>query len=153
MYKLVIVRGDKYVGNSILWWAESSGYTTDIDKTDVFTGEQAAAIRKNRGTDRPWPKDYIDGKSSLHVDMQDCNYNERMTMNVFEKYRRTNTSEVFEYIVEMREYIPGEDLSEILVCSVNNPIVDLGMIARSLFSPYEKYYVGREYFEENFEKV
>lgn len=60
-----------YVGNDILWWAkEGKGYTTDLSKAETYTKEQAMSQHQSRGTDIPWPKDYIDAKSRPAVDMQ-----------------------------------------------------------------------------------
>lgn len=60
-----------YVGNDVLWWAtDGKGYTTDLREAHVYTKEQAQAYHKNRHTDIPWPKEYIDGKVRPAVDMQ-----------------------------------------------------------------------------------
>ncbi|MDN7488514.1 hypothetical protein QZM35_12470 [Burkholderia sp. AU45274] len=61
-----------YVGNDMLWWAEA-GYTTDLSKARLFTQEQAQAQHNARETDIPWPKEYIDGKTRIVVDMQYVN--------------------------------------------------------------------------------
>lgn len=67
-------------------------------------------------------------------------------MTEFKKYRRTN-------IAEMRYYIPGEDLTKIGVSDVDDPINDLGMVARNPKNHEDQWYVTRKYFEENFEEV
>lgn len=59
-----------YVGNDMLWWRKGGGYTTDIDQAEVFSEEMALKTNKNRSSDVPWPKDYIDQKTSRVVDMQ-----------------------------------------------------------------------------------
>lgn len=59
-----------YVGNDVLWWMEAGGYTTDLNKAEIFTKEAAYRQNKMRETDIPWPKSYIDGKSRPAVDMQ-----------------------------------------------------------------------------------
>lgn len=64
----------------------------------------------------------------------------------YKHYRRTG-------IAEMRPYIPGEDLTGISVAEVDNPPVDLGMIARNPKNHNDKWYVARKYFEDNFEEV
>lgn len=49
-----------YVGNAILWWAESrQGYTSDIRKAEKFTKEETEKII-TRPQDIAWPCDYID---------------------------------------------------------------------------------------------
>jgi len=63
-----------YVGNDILWWAKKgAGYTTDINKAEVYTKEKAMSQHRCRETDIPWPKDYIDQKTRPAVDMQYVN--------------------------------------------------------------------------------
>lgn len=67
-------------------------------------------------------------------------------MTEFKKYRRTN-------IAEMRPYIPGEDLTSVSVSPTDNPISDLGMIARNPKNHADQWYVARQYFEDNFESA
>lgn len=59
-----------YVGNDVLWWAAAGGYTTDVSKAEAFTRDDAFRQAAMRGTDRAWPKAYIDGKTRPAVDMQ-----------------------------------------------------------------------------------
>lgn len=59
-----------YVGNAISWWREGGGYTCNLAKAGVFTREEAFKRHANRSTDLPWPKDYIDQRTVLHVDPQ-----------------------------------------------------------------------------------
>ncbi len=59
-----------YVGNDILWWSISGGYTCDITNAEVFTKTAAIALNKSRHTDIPWPKKYIDERTKIVVDMQ-----------------------------------------------------------------------------------
>ena len=66
-------------------------------------------------------------------------------MSKWKKYHRTN-------IAEMRQYILGEDLSDIsLNKQVDHPLEDKGMIARNPENHADQWYVARKYFEENFE--
>lgn len=60
-----------YVGNDVLWWAKDGcGYTTNIKKAHVYDKEQAVRMNRNRSSDIPWPKRYIDDKIQPTVDMQ-----------------------------------------------------------------------------------
>ncbi len=64
-----------YVGNAMLWWAKQGrGYTCHIDNVEVWTKAQVDGYDNGRGLPkekyRAWPKDYIDQRASLHVDMQ-----------------------------------------------------------------------------------
>jgi hypothetical protein len=60
-----------YVGNDMLFWAKGgNGYTTDINKAEVYTKAKAMAQHYSRISDIPWPKDYIDAKTRPAVDMQ-----------------------------------------------------------------------------------
>ena len=67
-------------------------------------------------------------------------------MDEFKEYKRTN-------IAEMRDYIKGEDLSNISVSNTDNPEEDLGMVARNPKNHNDKWYVARKYFEDNFEEI
>lgn len=58
----------QFVGNDVLWWAiGSNGYTTNIDKAELFTEQE---IKSYRDTDIPWPFDYINSIARRAVDMQ-----------------------------------------------------------------------------------
>lgn len=59
-----------YVGNDMLFWATLGGYTSDVSKAQTFSQEKAVAQHERRDTDIPWPKDYIDARTRLAVDMQ-----------------------------------------------------------------------------------
>lgn len=61
------------------------------------------------------------------------------------KYRRKGLS-------EMRSYIVGEDLTGISVNSQDTP-QDGGMIARNPDNHRDQWYVAKEYFEKNLERV
>ena len=77
LYYLQDSRG--YVGNDVLFWAKgSAGYTTNIDKAELFTKEQAMLQNKCRETDIPWPEKYIRNKTRPAVDMQYINRNEAL---------------------------------------------------------------------------
>ncbi len=68
-----------------------------------------------------------------------------MYMSEWKKYKRKN-------IVIMRPYILGEDLSNISVSKEDDPMNDLGMIAKNPNNEKDQWYVARKYFEENFEE-
>ncbi|MHC4301430.1 MAG: hypothetical protein ACYS7Y_29540 [Planctomycetota bacterium] len=74
MGKLFYVQDARqHVGNSMLWWAKNhEGYTCDIRKAHVFSEVEINQARFLRGTDIPWPKNYIDARVSFHIDMQHC---------------------------------------------------------------------------------
>jgi hypothetical protein len=55
------------VGDGLMFWALGGGYTTSLDKAELFTQEQACGHRE---TDVPWPKDYVDARAHLGVDHQ-----------------------------------------------------------------------------------
>jgi hypothetical protein len=61
----------QYVGNSILWWREGgAGYTTNLEEAGTFTAEKAFRQHRDRSSDRPWLKTYIDQHANRHVDHQ-----------------------------------------------------------------------------------
>lgn len=55
------------------------------------------------------------------------------------------------YVAEMRPYIFGEDLTNILVNRVDDPRSDMGMVARNPKNHNDMWYVARKYFNSNFE--
>ena len=58
----------QFVGNCILWWRkENAGYTTDINDAAIF---EDADLPRNRDSDVPWPKAYIDQHLRKTVDFQ-----------------------------------------------------------------------------------
>lgn len=60
-----------YVGNDMLFWCkDGAGYTTDLRKAEIYTKEDAMALHRQRETNIPWPKSYIDAKTRPAVDMQ-----------------------------------------------------------------------------------
>lgn len=67
-------------------------------------------------------------------------------MPEWKQYKRKGLS-------EMRPYILGEDLSGISVSQTDDPIHDMGMIARNPKNHDDQWYVARKYFEDNLELV
>jgi len=60
-----------YIGNDMLWWAkDGKGYTTSLDMAEIYTKDDALSQHRCRETDIPWPKSYIDRRTSPAVDMQ-----------------------------------------------------------------------------------
>lgn len=59
-------------------------------------------------------------------------------------YRKTRTQ-------EMRPYVPGEDLSGVSVNGEDTPGPG-GMIARNPANPNDQWYVGKKFFEDNYEE-
>jgi hypothetical protein len=66
-------------------------------------------------------------------------------MSQFREYRKSG-------ITLMRPYEPGEDLSGVSVSDEDEPQQG-GMIARNPANPDDKWYVAKEYFEENYVPV
>ena len=64
-------------------------------------------------------------------------------MNPFKKYRKKN-------LQEMRPYIPGESLVGISVNSEDTP-EEGGMVAVNANNPNDQWYVGKKFFEDNYE--
>lgn len=67
-------------------------------------------------------------------------------MNIWKKYIRTNVS-------EMRNYIMGEDLTNVSVSKEDNPETDMGMIARNPKNHNDQWYISKKFFEENFLEI
>lgn len=69
MFYLQDSRG--YVGNNVSWWAKGgNSYTTNLSNASLYTLEDAQRQHNSRGTDIPWPCDYVDTRTRLVVDMQ-----------------------------------------------------------------------------------
>jgi len=68
-----------YVGNDMLFWGKKNrGYTTNLDKAEVYTKESAVAQNRRRDTDIPWPKEYVDSVARPAVDMQYAHINDAL---------------------------------------------------------------------------
>ena len=75
--KYYIHSGD-YVGNSMLWWAlEGKGYTTDLDKAEKYSMDDAKDICKD-GKNTAYLVDYINRRVSKSVDMQNISPSESL---------------------------------------------------------------------------
>ena len=66
-------------------------------------------------------------------------------MERFEHYRKKNTQ-------QMRPYMPGEDLTGILVNKEDTPEIG-GMIAMNDKNNEDRWYVAKKFFEDNYEKA
>ena len=66
----------QYVGNSIMWFAKGgNGYTTDIDKAEIFTKDDAVFLTTvDPDKYRAWSCKHINEHISRHVDMQHVDY-------------------------------------------------------------------------------
>lgn len=59
------------VGNNVLWWAKGdNGYTTDLNKAEIYMLDEAQCKYNGRPSDLPWPKDYVDTLTHPAIDMQ-----------------------------------------------------------------------------------
>ncbi|WP_423812542.1 hypothetical protein [Pseudomonas viridiflava] len=67
MSKFYLQDSRSYVGDGLTFWALGGGYTTNLNKAELFTADQATS---HRDTDIPWPKTYIDERAHLGVDHQ-----------------------------------------------------------------------------------
>jgi hypothetical protein len=74
-------------------------------------------------------------------------------MSAWVKYRRSN-------LVEIRPYVPGEDLTNINVSLPDSCLsmqdsaaFDLGMVARNPKDHTDKWYMSRAHFEANYEPI
>jgi hypothetical protein len=65
---------------------------------------------------------------------------------MWKQYKRKGVS-------EMRPYVPGEDLDGISVNKEDDPITDLGMIARNPNNHDDQWYVAKAWFEKNYEEA
>lgn len=59
-------------GDRLMFWAkDGAGYTTNLDKAQRYTKEQATRQNECRETDLPWPLAYLVERLELAVDCQD----------------------------------------------------------------------------------
>lgn len=59
-----------YAGNSMMWWRRGGGYTSNVMEAEAMSGDRVVAQNQCRHTDIPWPKDYIDARTHVAVDVQ-----------------------------------------------------------------------------------
>lgn len=71
---------------------------------------------------------------------------DKLVQPPWQQYRRKGLS-------EMRAYILGEDLSNVSVSPEDDPVTDMGMIARNPKNHADQWYVNRKYFEDNLEAI
>lgn len=64
-------------------------------------------------------------------------------MSEFKNYRKKG-------VQPMRPYVPGEDLSGVSVSDTDTP-EEGGMIAQSAKNPADQWYVGKQFFADNYE--
>jgi hypothetical protein len=67
------------------------------------------------------------------------------TLSEFKQYRRKG-------VVELRPYIPGEVLTRVSVSPADTPQIG-GMIARNPANPDDQWYVARDFFDLNYERL
>ena len=58
------------LGSVMMFWKQGGGYTSDLNKAEVFTRTRALRQNQCRETDKPWPADYLRSLSHPIVDMQ-----------------------------------------------------------------------------------
>ena len=66
-------------------------------------------------------------------------------MNEFKNYRKKN-------VQPMRPYVPGEDMTGISVNKEDTPEIG-GMIAINPKNIEDRWYIGKAFFEENYEEA
>lgn len=65
-----------YVGNSVMWHCHhGKGYTCDIRKAGVFSGEEVSEYIKT-DTDIPWEIERVNRVIQFHIDIQDLRKSE-----------------------------------------------------------------------------
>lgn len=57
-------------GSNAQFWAKAGGYTTDLNKAEVFTEEKALRQHQCRESDLPVAVDFVEGKTRQRVDCQ-----------------------------------------------------------------------------------
>ena len=67
-------------------------------------------------------------------------------MSEFKQYKRKGLS-------EMRPYVYGEDQDQFSVSNEDDPLTDMGMVARNPKNHKDQWYVARKYFDDNLELV
>jgi hypothetical protein len=74
-------RGSGTVGNDLLFWCATGGYTTNVEKALILTREEAISHHQSRESDIPWPKDYIDQRLRKVCDIQNCKRSEALEIS------------------------------------------------------------------------
>lgn len=67
------IRNEGFLGNALIWWCKTGGYTCDIKKAEKFTEEEAKKICK-RAEDTAYSVEYIDELKEAQKLIIDCQY-------------------------------------------------------------------------------
>jgi len=68
-----------WLGNSPVWWGHNRcGYTSKLLDAGVYSEEEAARQHRCRNSDVPWPKDYVDARQHVTVDIQSMSLDEAL---------------------------------------------------------------------------
>lgn len=63
-------------GDNLMFWGVPGGYTSDVNRSEIWTEEKAFAQNNARPEDIPWPVEYVKAHSRYVVDMQNVKFNE-----------------------------------------------------------------------------
>jgi len=58
------------VGDRMMFWALGGGYTSDLEKAERYSQEQAQDQNRSRKSDIPWPLAYLEKRTETAVDCQ-----------------------------------------------------------------------------------
>jgi len=67
-YYLQDSRGN--TGDNLMFWAAAGGYTSSLDKAELFSEDKVFSMHTSRPSDVPWPADYVKARTRPVVDMQ-----------------------------------------------------------------------------------
>ena len=113
-----------------------------IEEGELFRCEPYLQIRMVNGSHAMWVPSIND---TLAKDWEIVLPVANIVPAGFEEFRKSQTQ-------FMRPYIPGEDLSEVSVSAEDTP-EEGGMIAINRDNPKDKWYIAKDFFEKNYEKV
>lgn len=83
------------VGDNLMFWGKSGGYTSDIQAAEQFSEESAFRQNHSRSSDVPWPADYVAAHSRPVTDMQYVKVSEAETFADSQAFYRQHPSRVY----------------------------------------------------------
>ena len=113
---------------------------------NIYAKASREAMRKYAEAILPVNQTFADNLKEWVLKEEDLVKRSVENLDGFKNYKRTN-------IAEMRPYVLGEDMTNISVADVDEPRIDMGMVARNPKNHKDQWYVAKKYFEDNFEEI
>lgn len=99
-HRMVLLDSRSTVGNALMFWALEGGYTSNIEKAEIFSVDDARRQHQCRESDIPMRLDYLDARKERMVDFQ----------YLKAEHRPRTVESLLEFAPETRFYavVPGQ---------------------------------------------